>query len=236
MRAPIHNPYDKFTGNDFNAWIGDLTSKIRRVLAHEEPLVEQVPLSSSAGDVSAYEDGPMEDSFAEVKARRAAKGKGRADPGEVQDEEVVESIVVSDDHEEHELQEVYESDEEDYSDEEVSMQKGLPETIELSSDEDEEPTAHRLSSPGIEDEEGESADEEDFHREPFDIADDDDELQPETDEVEDGQYDSDVLSSLCLREVYRFPPSYSAVQCGARKHSRSMGRTKHVRRRLLLRR
>lgn len=192
LRAPIHNPYDKFTGNDFNAWIGGLTSKIRRVLAHEDPVVEQVSSSGDAGDVLAYDDGPMEDSFAEVKARRAAKGKGRADPGEVQDEEAVESIVVSDGGEEHELQEEYESDEEDYSDEEVFTQKGLPETIELSSDEDEEPTAHRLSSPGIEYEEGDSADEEESLREPFNIVDDDDELQPESDEAEDGQYHNDA--------------------------------------------
>ncbi|TCD64552.1 hypothetical protein EIP91_003909 [Steccherinum ochraceum] len=83
LRAPIHNPYDKFTQDEFDAWIGDITGALKQALGHEElpsitssntvrPQSEEV----HSGDVSAY--GDVDDSFAEIKARRALKGKERA--------------------------------------------------------------------------------------------------------------------------------------------------------------
>jgi hypothetical protein len=92
-RPPIHNPYDKFTQPEFEAWIGDITSTLRKALGQEP-----VPLanggSNATGDHLDYtseeeadtseddseESQSIQDSFAEVKARRA-KGKGR-DPRE----------------------------------------------------------------------------------------------------------------------------------------------------------
>nr|VWP01521.1 Alcohol oxidase [Ganoderma boninense] len=64
-RAPIHNPYDKFTQPEFDAWIGDITG---------------------ARDA---EEEDLEDSFADVRARRLAKGKERARDEDFEDEEPV---------------------------------------------------------------------------------------------------------------------------------------------------
>ncbi|KAK0486132.1 hypothetical protein IW261DRAFT_781702 [Armillaria novae-zelandiae] len=91
--APIYNPYDKFTKPQFDAWIDDLTGTLRRALGHiddggrEESLVASD--ESSMGHIDAEQasessevDGDIEDSFAELKARRAnRKGKAR-DPRE----------------------------------------------------------------------------------------------------------------------------------------------------------
>lgn len=89
-KAPIHNPYDKFTQPEFDAWIGGITSALRRALGEEE---EPKPQTTEFGtDVirSRYgwelpaesEDEAVDDSFAEIKARRTA-GKGKArDPRE----------------------------------------------------------------------------------------------------------------------------------------------------------
>ncbi|KAK1234246.1 hypothetical protein PQX77_002553 [Marasmius sp. AFHP31] len=35
-RAPIHNPYDKFSQTDFDAWIGGITGTLRKALGHED--------------------------------------------------------------------------------------------------------------------------------------------------------------------------------------------------------
>ncbi|KAI0665657.1 hypothetical protein C8Q78DRAFT_1199021 [Trametes maxima] len=72
LRPPIYNPYDKFTQPEFDAWIGDITGALKRALGRDElppPARVQSPVA---------EEEVVEDSFAEVKARRLAKGKERA--------------------------------------------------------------------------------------------------------------------------------------------------------------
>ncbi|THH33070.1 hypothetical protein EUX98_g1156 [Antrodiella citrinella] len=80
LRAPIHNPYDKFTQPEFDAWIGDITGALKRALGREEAPSISTPAPRSEdvhpADFSAY--GDVDDSFAEIKARRDAKGKERA--------------------------------------------------------------------------------------------------------------------------------------------------------------
>ena len=89
-RPPIHNPYDKFTQPEFDAWIGGITGALRKALGQvdEEPLKDTAPQeddSLSYPDITvdlSLDDYPAEDSFAEIKARRVVrKGKAR-DPRE----------------------------------------------------------------------------------------------------------------------------------------------------------
>ena len=105
LRPPIFNPYDRFTQPEFDAWIGDITSSIKRALRHDvEPEVEPPSGSSSSswntlpdqvgrGSWSTEkraqsptftetrdEESVFEDSFAQIASRKA-KGKAR-DPRE----------------------------------------------------------------------------------------------------------------------------------------------------------
>jgi len=89
-KPPIHNPYDKFTQPEFDAWIGGITSALRRALGDEEEPKLQATASGTDvirprygwGFPAESEDEAADDSFAEIKARRAA-GKGKArDPRE----------------------------------------------------------------------------------------------------------------------------------------------------------
>ena len=102
LRPPIFNPYDRFTQPEFDAWIGDITSSIKRALRHDvEPKVELPGRSSSwntlpdqvGGNLSTEkraqsptftelrdEESVFEDSFAQITSRKA-KGKAR-DPRE----------------------------------------------------------------------------------------------------------------------------------------------------------
>ncbi|KAF5322103.1 hypothetical protein D9619_001977 [Psilocybe cf. subviscida] len=89
-RAPIANPYDKFTQPEFDAWIGGITGALKHALGHDEGPVKQQSLSEG-GDIPQFrpidlpedsDNDGVDDSFAEIKARRAA-GKGKArDPRE----------------------------------------------------------------------------------------------------------------------------------------------------------
>ncbi|KAI0041346.1 hypothetical protein FA95DRAFT_708482 [Auriscalpium vulgare] len=107
QRAPIYNPYDKFTAPEFDAWIGDITSALRRALGHEteEPEQDRPEVTSASASTERDASDPrdvagteaadtdegseeesfvVEDSFAHIASRRAkakAKGKGR-DPRE----------------------------------------------------------------------------------------------------------------------------------------------------------
>ncbi|THH01323.1 hypothetical protein EW026_g1348 [Hermanssonia centrifuga] len=207
LRAPIVNPYDKFTQPEFDAWIGDLTSALKRALGREDlpPRAQFSEARRHERDTSAYDDeGVMEDSFAEVKERRAAKGKERAI---MTDEEEVESMILGPDLEPLEDSEEEESDIQDErwghpdhfgwaraaQDEDelaeasdgdsdiLSVQQGPDEAIEISSDEDEdELVADGSSSPAAADNEEEYEDEdEEEARSDEEEEEEEDELQYE---------------------------------------------------------
>ncbi|KZT23557.1 hypothetical protein NEOLEDRAFT_1136341 [Neolentinus lepideus HHB14362 ss-1] len=73
LKPPIHNPYDKFTASEFNAWVSDLKGALRKALGQED--------EASRATEEEEVELELEDSFAEYKTRRSAKGKGR-DPRE----------------------------------------------------------------------------------------------------------------------------------------------------------
>ncbi|KAG6878184.1 hypothetical protein C0993_010945 [Termitomyces sp. T159_Od127] len=92
-RAPQHNPYDKFTQDEFDAWIGGITSALKRALGQEDQGLSP-PVTSAhyheqlnsddeeeverlvefLGDSS---DDESEASFSYSAARRVSKGKAR---------------------------------------------------------------------------------------------------------------------------------------------------------------
>lgn len=84
-RPPVQNPFDKFSQQDFDAWIGRLTGDLEKALGYEEVMQSQSSLPRPAEQTDdGYDDSDsyVEDSFAEVKARRVLdKGKAR-DPRE----------------------------------------------------------------------------------------------------------------------------------------------------------
>ncbi|KAG6920187.1 hypothetical protein DXG01_004956 [Tephrocybe rancida] len=96
-KAPQHNPYDKFTQPEFDAWIGGITGALKRALGQEDE-VESYPEAghdqpdqSQSSDEEEVErlveldgqssDEDVDDSFLYSTARRANKGKAR-DPRE----------------------------------------------------------------------------------------------------------------------------------------------------------
>jgi hypothetical protein len=125
-RPPIHNPYDKFTQPEFDAWIGDITSALKRALGQIEvddelKALERTQEVTTGDAATGYrpidleeseaesEDEALNDSFAEIKARRLL-GKGKArDPREGPglggtDRTKPIEIVSSDEEEEHEVE------------------------------------------------------------------------------------------------------------------------------------
>jgi hypothetical protein len=86
-RAPIHNPYDKLSRPDFDAFIGDITSQLKRALGQEPPPPPPPTVARTDAGVPSFatrftiaDESVVDDSFAEVVARKA-KGKAR-DPRE----------------------------------------------------------------------------------------------------------------------------------------------------------
>jgi hypothetical protein len=82
-RPPIHNPYDKLTKPQFDSWVDDMTSALRRALGHDIGSIEKQreEILTHRDETSEEEaEEEVEDSFADVKAR-LEKGKGR-DPRE----------------------------------------------------------------------------------------------------------------------------------------------------------
>ncbi|KDQ55083.1 hypothetical protein JAAARDRAFT_60062 [Jaapia argillacea MUCL 33604] len=99
LRPPIHNPYDKFTQPQFDAWIDDITGALKKALGREDVVPPPPPSTNVAASQEAAEesvahlgtetelfeenqedeDEVVDDSFAEIRARR--KGKAR-DPRE----------------------------------------------------------------------------------------------------------------------------------------------------------
>ena len=102
LRPPIFNPYDRFTQPEFDAWIGDITSSIKRALCHDVEAEVELPsgrnsswktLPDLGGSLTTEkraqsptftepcdEESVFEDSFAHIVSRKA-KGKAR-DPRE----------------------------------------------------------------------------------------------------------------------------------------------------------
>ncbi|CCL99195.1 uncharacterized protein FIBRA_01210 [Fibroporia radiculosa] len=149
-RAPILNPYDKFTQPEFDSWIDDITGALKRALGREDPLAESVTVP----DPFDGDEDVAEDSFAEVVARRAAKGKERAvDMGNSEEQPI---IIPSDseDEEDAEQWEVPSEDDEDQgsalsaeegSDGEDEAGQPSGQVFELLSDEDEEEDSRDLA-------------------------------------------------------------------------------------------
>ncbi|KAF9071648.1 hypothetical protein BDP27DRAFT_494686 [Rhodocollybia butyracea] len=90
-KAPVYNPYDKFTKQDFDAWIDDISGALSKALRHEEEerasnteekwyykLDEEKESQIDSQDSS--DEELTDDSLAEIRARRV-KGKAR-DPRE----------------------------------------------------------------------------------------------------------------------------------------------------------
>ncbi|KAJ7861528.1 hypothetical protein B0H14DRAFT_2741838, partial [Mycena olivaceomarginata] len=79
--APIRNPYEEFTGPQFDEWISNITSQLRRALEYHAP--NPAPQSSEARDVTNGDDADVEtdDSFTELEpggdAAANAEGKAR---------------------------------------------------------------------------------------------------------------------------------------------------------------
>ncbi|KAF8891774.1 hypothetical protein BD779DRAFT_147732 [Infundibulicybe gibba] len=81
-KPPIHNPYDKFPQSEFDAWIGGITGALRKALG-QEPERAETPNREVTRDNSIDQDESfVDDSFAEIKARRQDKGKEKeSEPG-----------------------------------------------------------------------------------------------------------------------------------------------------------
>ncbi|KAG6879914.1 hypothetical protein C0992_009578 [Termitomyces sp. T32_za158] len=92
-QAPQHNPYDKFTQDEFDAWIGGITGALKRALGQEDQVVSPPVTSSpyseqfSSSDEEEVErliefvgnssDEETETSLSYSTARRVSKGKAR---------------------------------------------------------------------------------------------------------------------------------------------------------------
>ncbi|TFY70427.1 hypothetical protein EVG20_g2579 [Dentipellis fragilis] len=59
LRPPIHNPYDKFTQPEFDAWIGDITGALRKALKME-PEEAEAPVVDEKRDALARADAEEE--------------------------------------------------------------------------------------------------------------------------------------------------------------------------------
>ena len=217
-RPPIHNPYDKFTQPEFDAWIGDITGALKRALgqieADDEPKAldrsqEVTTGNATTGyrpiDLDESEDEALNDSFAEIKARRLL-GKGKArDPREGPglggtDRTKPIEIVSSDEEEEHEVElaigvenDEYEEEEEeeDYDDDDEDEEEEGEEEEEDYSEQEEEyswkqgqSSSQQLFSPAkriryIQEEESEGDDSEEGYEE--DPIDDEEQLEDELD-------------------------------------------------------
>ena len=138
-RAPIHNPYDKFTQPEFDAWIGDITGALKRALGREDlPPVPAQRVDRLTPEEDAEEED-LQDSFADVRARRLAKGKERARDEDFEEEERVSHHYGD----ENGWGETYsgpdyssEAEEEESSEEEETPDEREPEVIDLLSDDE----------------------------------------------------------------------------------------------------
>ncbi|KAF8070753.1 hypothetical protein FPV67DRAFT_1042057 [Lyophyllum atratum] len=148
-RSPIHNPYDKFTQPEFDAWIGGITGALRRALGQDDE-VEGQPASnlleddtfSTSGDeevqrlVEEEDDSAneqLDNSLVGYRARRVGKGKAR-DPRDgpgFGKGDIDEPIVIGTDSE----------DEEEEGDEDEAHVEQAEQVEEASEEEEEEEEA-----------------------------------------------------------------------------------------------
>ncbi|KAI8973995.1 hypothetical protein BD414DRAFT_498806 [Trametes punicea] len=149
LRPPIHNPYDKFTQPEFDAWISDITGALKRALGREDAPLPSARVQSA----TLVDEEVVEDSFADVKARRLAKGKERARDEDFAHEQAAEERNYE--QERDDWGEPYEGGE--YSAEESEEDReASPEVIELlSDDEDAKARVRRQDEESEEEEETE---------------------------------------------------------------------------------
>ncbi|KAL0571946.1 hypothetical protein V5O48_010018 [Marasmius crinis-equi] len=152
-RAPIHNPYDKFSQSDFDAWIGGITTTLRKALGHEDDVHEKADGPFDHLLETEAEDGTMQEqsverelgsSLFENETRDASrKGKDR-DPEEgpglgpgtedepielesdSEEEEDIEGNLEVGDSDEGEGSERYDSDEEVHHDVQTTLEGSQP--------------------------------------------------------------------------------------------------------------
>ncbi len=157
-RAPMVNPYDKFTQPEFEEWIGDMTDTLRRALGYEQEMQvtnspEKIHLNGDTNghipdyrpvDLSDGDEDP-DDSFAQIKSRRA-KGKARdprEGPGLGRGDRVQPiEIVSSDEEEEEEVEGLALSVQEEQDD--VETEEDEDEENEEEEDEEDEDYAEQL--------------------------------------------------------------------------------------------
>ena len=91
LRPPIFNPYDKFTRPQFDSWIGDITSALRKALRREEEP------NKLKGDTSQVSDAPLrarETSEDEVSLSEGQNvGESTEKSGEESDEALEDSFA-----------------------------------------------------------------------------------------------------------------------------------------------
>ncbi|KAI0365580.1 hypothetical protein BV20DRAFT_972968 [Pilatotrama ljubarskyi] len=154
LRPPIHNPYDKFTQPEFDAWINDITGALKRALGRDDASLPEERVASHV-----VEEEVVEDSFAEVKARRLAKGKERArdEDFEVEETQPQESAEEDDGWGEPYDGEEYSGEDAEESEEEAPrvFRATEAEVIDLLSDDDEDGDAIDEDTQASEEEEAE---------------------------------------------------------------------------------
>ncbi|KAI0332954.1 hypothetical protein GY45DRAFT_1320196 [Cubamyces sp. BRFM 1775] len=174
LRPPIFNPYDKFTQPEFDAWITDITGALKRALGKEDaPPAQERAQPTSFGDDTAEEG--VEDSFAEVRARRLAKGKERARDEDFEQEEVQAESGQDEDEEQDGWGEPF--DDAQYSSGE--SKEASPEVIELLSDDGEPDADAKQASDDDAEEEAEGEEAEDEAEAEYDEEDQEEDVHSE---------------------------------------------------------
>ncbi|KAJ7801458.1 hypothetical protein B0H14DRAFT_2895269 [Mycena olivaceomarginata] len=100
--APIRTPYEEFTGPQFDDWISNIISQLRRALEYRAP--NPAPQSSEARDATNGDDADveMDDSFTQVEpgGDTAANAEGKVEDDEDEREDNEEVVETSDEEEE----------------------------------------------------------------------------------------------------------------------------------------
>ncbi|KAG6813520.1 hypothetical protein H0H92_010225 [Tricholoma furcatifolium] len=129
-KAPQHNPYDKFSQHEFDAWIGGITGELRKALGQDDVVVSQEKDGFHEEDQYASDEEEVErlvqldsessdevedETFSYSPERRVSKGKARDPrdgPGFGKGDQNEPIVIDSDSEEEEEEQEEEEEEEE----------------------------------------------------------------------------------------------------------------------------